>query len=97
MKWYNAESDTKPLEVDDTSCPQLVYFRRNVQEVKTTDPETKAVTTKYTYEEMTVSRENYEAMMAATVSPMNTAIMQTLSNIEVQNELMAIMLEAPTV
>ena len=93
MKWYKAESDTKPVEIDEISCPQLVYYRRNIHPEAVVDPEGKEDHVKYVYEEAVVKRDVYEALQAAALSPTNAAIMQALSNMEMQNEMMAINIE----
>lgn len=91
MKWVKAESDERPVELDDKSCRQLVYIRKNItEEHKQEDGEERTV---YTYMEAEIDRGIYDALQAQEMGPSTQEMMQSISNLEMQNEMIMIALD----
>lgn len=93
MKWLKVESNTRPEEVDAVSCPEFVYYRRNIEEVPAMGLEGEESGVKYVYEEAQVTRADYETMQSGELSPSTKMIMQTISNLEMQNEMIMIAMD----
>ena len=85
-EWYQAESVEKPEEWDTQSSPSVVYQRKNIKETTRTE-ETETVTI-YSYQERTMSQNEYAAYQAELESPATKMIMQSLSALEMQQETM---------
>ena len=92
MKWVRSESDERPAELDERSCPQLVYIRRNIAQ-ETRQDEDGAERVVYTYMEAEIERSIYEALQAQEMGPSTKEMMQSISNLEMQNELIMIALD----
>lgn len=60
MYYYNAESNTRPLEIDSTISNTGVYIRQNIKEVKVMDESSGQEITKFQYEETFLSNEEYQ-------------------------------------
>lgn len=58
--YYNAESNTRPLEIDLTISNTGVYIRQNIKEVKVMDESSGQEITKFQYEETFLSNEEYQ-------------------------------------
>lgn len=81
MNWYKAESTATeaPKELDITSSPHVVYKRKNVQRTDVSDEAGEKVGEKWTFEECTQKKEEYERQLAELTSPTMETIMQELS------------------
>lgn len=87
--WYKAQSMTKPEEYDTTSSPTTVYQRKEIAEVQiAADHENKETVTGWEYMERQLTREEYNAFQAELESPATQMIMQTLSAIELAQEML---------
>lgn len=85
-EWYQAESTVKPNEWDTQSSPLVVYQRKNIKETTRTE-ETETVTI-YSYQERTMTQNEYAAYQADLESPATKMIMQSLSALEMKTETM---------
>lgn len=76
----------EPAEIDSTSSAAVVYERRNVMQetVKNIDSDSTTETTIWTYEQRVWPREEYLQMQQELESPVTRAIMQSISNLELQ-------------
>lgn len=92
MKWVRSESDERPAELDEMSCPQAVYIRRNITQ-ETRQDEGGEERTVYTYQEAEIERGIYDALQAQEMGPSTKEMMQSISNLEMQNELIMIALD----
>lgn len=63
-EWYSSEATHEPLLIDCDSSPNVVFLRRNVEEV-TKEMEDGTTYTAWKYEECTVSHEAYQQIMVA--------------------------------
>lgn len=59
IKWKKVQSNQKPTEIDITSSPNGVYYRRNVRELSK-ENETGEISTYYEYEETFMSLNEWE-------------------------------------
>lgn len=83
-KEVHGTQDEKPAELDTSSSRFTVYERRNIrQEQVTLGPENEQIT-EWVYDERTYTKEEYNLL----TSPAVQALMQSLSAIELNQELM---------
>lgn len=92
-EWYQSESMERPMEWDTTSSPSTVYQHKNIQKITKKGIDKEEDQEVYTYMERTMSREDYVALQAELESPATKMIMQTLSAIELRQEMMEEMME----
>lgn len=59
LNFYNSQSTSKPLQLDETSSKKVVYIRRNISETTKTNDNDESYTI-YNYEEAKISKEDYE-------------------------------------
>lgn len=79
----------KPKTVDLTSSSTLVYLRRNIVVVPTLDADGNDLgTTHWKYEEASLTPQEYEAYLADVQSPSMELIMQTLSDMQLQIDML---------
>lgn len=71
----------------------MVYQRRNIKEEKRQDIDGEGERTVYTYEERTMTQEEYAAHQAELESPATKLIMQSLSAIEMRQATMEELME----
>ena len=84
--WHKVQSTVKPEDYDTASSPTTVYQRRNVKAV-TLPGEGVAG---WEYEERQMTRDEYDAQQTELESPATQMIMQTLSAIELRQEMMEV-------
>lgn len=89
-EWYRAESREQPGEWDTTSSPEVVYERKEIEAVTRKGIEGEEDQQIYTYLERTMSREDYAGFQAELESPATKMIMQSLSAIELRQEMMEV-------
>ena len=58
-EWKSVNSNTKPLEIDNTISSEYVYVRRNIVELSRVDELTGETLMEYNYEELLVKKENW--------------------------------------
>lgn len=63
LDYYQSESDTMPEDIDTTSSPTTVYFRKNIHTEERTDTETGETRTVFVYDEANVPRCDYDSYM----------------------------------
>lgn len=85
-QYHEGSQAVKPLAIDTTSSATCVYLRRNIEQVKRTDPTTEEVTTLWGYEEAILSLEEYEAykseaaaQLSAKVTDDNLSLMEAIA------------------
>lgn len=91
--WYTAQSMTEPAEYDTTSSPTTVYQRKNIKKVTKEATEQEEAQEYFEYQERQMTKEEYQQLQAELESPATKMIMQTLSAIELQQEMLAEMVE----
>lgn len=94
MEWIKREGTQTehPADLDITSSATTVYQRRNQkQEERENQDGTKELI--WTYEEMEMSREEYDRGQAELASPLALAIMQNNTELIAKNELLQIQVE----
>ncbi|MBQ2994185.1 MAG: hypothetical protein IJD56_01665 [Peptococcaceae bacterium] len=76
----------EPAEIDMISSAAVVYERRNVKQeaVKTNEPDSDTEALIWSYEQREWPREEYLQMQQELESPVTRAIMQSISNLELQ-------------
>lgn len=93
-EWYQAESKERPGEWDTQTSPAVVYQRKDIKETERTNEQEGAITEKtYTYQERTMTKEEYAAYQAELESPATKMIMQSLSALEMRQATMEEMME----
>lgn len=92
-EWYQTESMDKPTEWDTTSSPTVVYQHKNITEQIRKDIDGEEDRTVYVYSERTMSQEEYTKIQADLESPATKMIMQQLSSIEINQEMIQEMME----
>jgi hypothetical protein len=80
----------KPEDYDTTSSPTTVYQRRNVKDVTLQGDDDAPGVAGWEYEERQLTRDEYNAQQAELESPATQMIMQTLSAIELSQEMMEV-------
>lgn len=94
MEWIKREGTQteRPEDLDVTSSATTVYQRRNQkQEERENQDGTKELI--WTYEEMEMSREEYDRGQAELASPLALALMQSNTELIAKNELLQIQVE----
>lgn len=92
-EWYQSESMERPTEWDTNSSPSTVYQRKSIQKITRKGVDQEEDREVYTYMERTMSREDYATLQSELESPTTKMIMQTLSAIELRQEMMEEMME----
>lgn len=94
MEWIEREGTQKerPADLDTTSSRTTVYRRRNQrqEEKESRDGDKETV---WVYEEMEMSREEYERQQAELLSPLAQTIMQANTELIAKNEMLQIQIE----
>ena len=82
----------KPAELDRTSSPSTVYFRKNiVQKVRTDEDGTEVIVWEYEEAEMTSAEfEKYEKLLIQAESPAITQLQQQISELQMSQEMQTI-------
>ena len=90
--WYKSEAMERPQEIDATSSPSTVYQRKDIKEVQKEGMTEGESVTAYEYLERQMTKEEYAAMNAEMESPATKMIMQSLSAIEMRQEMLEAMM-----
>ena len=86
--WYKAQSTEKPEEYDLKSSPTTVYQRKEIEQVAVEHTDGEGTSLIWEYMERQLTREEYDAFQAELESPATQMIMQTLSAIELAQEML---------
>ena len=78
MTYYKVTSNDYPQLVDITSSPTTVYLRKNVQEVEVENPETKETHTEYRYDEASLTKDEYIALLQAQIADVEETVAEIL-------------------
>lgn len=89
-EWYRSQSMDKPDEYDTTSSPTTVYQHRNMKKVQLPGAGDGDTVEGWEYDERAMTRDEYAAYQAELESPATKMIMQTLSAIELRQEMMEV-------
>lgn len=73
----------RPLEVDTESTPNHVYLRKNIKQVVVDN------VPHWEYDECMVTKEQYEKYMSDLSSPILTTIMQAITEMQLQLDMMS--------
>jgi len=91
--WYKAQAVEVPAEIDTTSSPTTVYERKDIKQVTVKGMDGESDVVQYEYMERQMTQEEYAAHQAELESPATKMIMQQLSAIEMQTEMLSVMME----
>ena len=87
-EWKTVQDSRKeqPEEIDTTSSASVVYERRNIRRetVAVTNGETGTATEQWIYEQRVWLREDYMRMQRELESPATRAIMQSISDLQLE-------------
>ena len=87
-KWKTVQDSRKerPEEIDTTSSSNVVYERRNIRRetVAVANGETETTMEQWIYEQSTWLREDYMRMQQELDSPATRAIMQSISDLQLE-------------
>lgn len=86
--WYKAQSTEKPEEYDLKSSPTTVYQRKEIEQITVDRMDGEGTSLIWEYMERQLTREEYDAFQAELESPATQMIMQTLSAIELAQEML---------
>ena len=78
MTYYKVTSNDYPQLVDITSSPTTVYLRKNVQEVEVENPDTKETHTEYHYDEASLTKDEYIALLQAQIADVEETVAEIL-------------------
>lgn len=91
--WYKAQAMEVPTEYDTTSSPTTVYQRKEIKQVTVPAMDGEKEQTAYEYKERQMTQGEYSQLRAELESPTTKMIMQELSAIQLQQELITEMME----
>lgn len=91
--WYKAQAMEIPTEYDTTSSPTTVYQRKEIKQVTVPAMDGEKEQTAYEYMERQMTQGEYSQLQAELESPTTKMIMQELSAIQLQQELITEMME----
>ena len=91
--WYKAQAMEAPTEYDTTSSPTTVYQRKEIKQVIVPAMDGEKEQTAYEYMERQMTQGEYSQLQAELESPTTKMIMQELSAIQLQQELITEMME----
>lgn len=87
-EWKTVQDSRKerPEEIDTTSSASVVYERRNIRRetVEAINGEVEVSTEQWVYEQRAWSREDYMRMQQELESPATRAIMQSISDLQLE-------------
>ena len=88
--WYKVQSTVKPDEYDTTSSQTTVYQRKAIKAVTLPGEGDTPGVAGWEYDERQLTQDEYRAQRADLESPATKMIMQTLSEIELRQEMMEV-------
>lgn len=84
--WYNVESTTQPSMIDTTTSRNWIYVRKDIHAEERTDEMTGETMTVWVWQEMKVTRDNWELYKAVERNTANIDYIAMMSDIEIEED-----------